>query len=394
MVLLVAVAATAAGAWRATINEQRRVAVRQSARAADLALADATNGLADLRATLYAYLSPGQGLEFWSARAQSALDAVRSKLLEVDPARPASAPPTELLDQIDRLAAVDERARGFLSDGQPLLAAEVVFADARAIIEAATQQLGTSRQDLARTASSVDVAITNEQSLIAGGILAVWIVATTLLVPVPRAAEATPARPDRLIGRDLDLNPTPVPLDPSSMPVATAPSSGQPGPGFDTVLLDSLAELCGEIASVSNVHDLESLAPRMAALIDAKGLVLWVPDAAGASLTPVVAHGYDQKTLERIGPVSVSADNLTASAFAERRPATRLASSHGAGALAVPLRTGAASVGVLTAEVAEGQDVHRAASVAGVIAAQLGALVPGPGVDRAAESTESTRAQA
>ena len=40
--------------------------------------------LLDLRASLHAYVAPGQGLPFWGKRAQETLDQLRQSLVELD----------------------------------------------------------------------------------------------------------------------------------------------------------------------------------------------------------------------------------------------------------------------------------------------------------------------
>ena len=68
--------------------------------------------------------------------------------------------------------------------------------------------------------------------------------------------------------------------------------------------------------------------------MDASGLVVWVGNADGADLRPVVAHGYSPAMVARIGPVPRSANNAAAAAYAigtlqvvPSRPATRPAPS-------------------------------------------------------------------
>ena len=61
LVLLAAIALTGVAGWRATVNEQRRAALRSEAASSDTQAAETLDALADLRASLYAYVAPGQG---------------------------------------------------------------------------------------------------------------------------------------------------------------------------------------------------------------------------------------------------------------------------------------------------------------------------------------------
>ena len=69
-VLLLTVAATAGIVWKATTNEQMRGRGRLASQQMDATAADALYTLADLRSSLHAYVAPGQGHDFWSARAK------------------------------------------------------------------------------------------------------------------------------------------------------------------------------------------------------------------------------------------------------------------------------------------------------------------------------------
>ena len=92
-VLLLTVAVTAGVVWRATTNEQMRGRARLASQQMDATAADALFTLADIRSSLHAYVAPGQGYDFWSARARSGLDALRARLAEVDKAATAAGHP-------------------------------------------------------------------------------------------------------------------------------------------------------------------------------------------------------------------------------------------------------------------------------------------------------------
>jgi hypothetical protein len=95
-------------------------------------------------------------------------------------------------------------------------------------------------------------------------------------------------------------------------------------------------------------------------------------------LVPAVAHGYDPQVLASLGPLTLTVDNLTASAFRTAAPATSDAAPNQDAAVAVPIVSATGPSGVLTAEVHGSADLDRAVAIASVIAAQLANLFPSP----------------
>jgi hypothetical protein len=410
VVLLVTVAITAGVVWKATINEQERGRRRLASQQYDAAAADAIYQLADLRNSLHAYVAPGQSEIFWSQRAQAQLENIRQRVQELEPAvAAANLSLSVALDNLKALVAGERRARQAVRDSQPLVAGDIIFIEARDQIEHATRNLSDARQALARAASSLEASATNEQSLLIGGVIGVWIFALILLVPVPKhaafpptdAAELrrdTPARsavplsegaelrlheaaaaasdaPDR---EDLRQDASAVPFAPDP-PILSAAAAAPDAP-----VLQSLSALCAEIGRVSDIAELEPILGRAAELMGARGLVVWMVSAGARQLEPLVAHGYDEALIARMGTIAIDDHNVTAAAFRTEAPTSTAADESGPGAVAVPLLSPAGISGVLAAEVPADADLGRAAAVAGVIGAQLGGLFPAP----AAESDE------
>ncbi|MCC7181189.1 MAG: hypothetical protein IT177_22620 [Acidobacteria bacterium] len=403
-VLLLTTLLTAGAVWRVTTNEQTRGRARMASQHADATAAEATWLLADLRASLHAYVAPGQSESFWSARAADLLDNVRARLLEIDPASTAAGYSlATALDGVDRLAASARRAQDYARTGQPLAAGDIIFVEARDLIDAMTRELSSARQSMARATSAREAGMTNEQSLLAGAVMAVWIVALILLVPVPRAAGPPPTTPVTTLSlADVKAPESPpVPaavVNPATTPAAAvAESSGlaaavtaegpapappvvvaapqAPGP---TPVLRDLASLCGDLGRVSEAGDLEPLLARATTLLGAKGLVVWLLTDQTQGLAPAFAYGYDPVVMARMGAVALSADNLTASAFRSGVPATSPATSDRAAAVAVPIVTANGPAGVLAAEVRPEADIDQSVALAAVVAAQMANLFPAP----------------
>ena len=165
-----------------------------------------------------------------------------------------------------------------------------------------------------------------------------------------------------------------LPLRPSPAPPMT-PLLPPPAPAN----LTEVAELCVDLGRVIDSRDVPSLLERAAAVLQAKGVVLWVADSAGAILRPTVTHGYPDKVVARLGPLQIDGDNVTSLAFRSMRPQTMSGTGPGApAALAVPLLTASGCVGVLAAEVKDVKQDRSATEmlpVARIIAAQFAALI-------------------
>ena len=153
MIALVALAALGAAGYRIIQHEQRLSAETQALTASGDAADIAIETIGDIKAALHAYVAPGQGQAFWTARAGMLLDKLRGSLLELDRvAASHGAPITETLDLSDRLAAAEQRAREHVRNGQPLLAGDVIFTDARDLLDAIRVQVARARGQLAQTA--------------------------------------------------------------------------------------------------------------------------------------------------------------------------------------------------------------------------------------------------
>ncbi len=73
--------------------------------------------------------------------------------------------------------------------------------------------------------------------------------------------------------------------------------------------------LATDFGRVRDLDELTRLLGRAADVLDASGLMVWMGDASGGDLRPVLAHGYSSQMLARIPPVPRSADNAAAAAY-------------------------------------------------------------------------------
>ena len=109
----------------------------------------------------------------------------------------------------------------------------------------------------------------------------------------------------------------------------------------------------------------------------------------GASSLPVIAHGYPQNLVARLGTMSRDAENVTAAAFRTGLMQTLKADAISHGAIAAPLLTPAGPVGVMAAEVLnDGERRESTRAAAAIVAAQLATLM-GPPAARTQGKTEA-----
>ena len=112
--------------------------------------------------------------------------------------------------------------------------------------------------------------------------------------------------------------------------------------------------------------------------MDATGLIVWLGNASGADLRPVLAHGYSAQVLARMPTVPRSADNAAAAAYRTgvlqivlARPGTS------AGAIVAPLLSPEGCIGALSAEIAGGGEASDSVqALAAIFAAQLAGVLP------------------
>jgi hypothetical protein len=369
--------------------------MRLAAQQTDALAADAIFEFVDLRSTLNAYVAPGQGEAFWAARAQTQLGSLRDRVRELEAATEAANHPLSAArTSLDGLATADKRARGSIRDGQVLVAGDIIFTEARELIDDAIRDLSNARQAMARAISAREAGMANEQSLLAGALMAAWIFALILLVPIPAApAQASePAQPPDAGGLQLQLRDTtafaePIqattapgqarvapeaPLAPEAPQAPEAPLAPEP----PVTLVQTLADLCMDIGRVEEAAELGRLLERAAELMGARGLVVWLASDDARELAAAISHGYDDRVLARMGAIAVDDRNLTAGAFRTRTASRTAPEGDVPGALAVPMLTGSGASGVLAVELPLDADMDRAAALAAVVAAQLASLFP------------------
>ncbi len=420
---VLAIAAAAGAAYRVVQDEQRLAGDGAATRAAEHATENALITLVDLKATLHAYVAPGQGLPFWTTRAVMQIDKLRSAILELETAATgAGASLTQALDACDRLAAAEQRARDHMRAGQALLAGEVIFTEIRDLLDGLRIQIAHARDQIALAGGTSLTAVRREQTWLLAGAAGVLTLALLLLVPTYTRTPSTTSDVDgrRAAARERDTNDSGLGLNTYSPARESSPFDSQTPAAFDaaslspfetrsdTAAFDALplapfdtrsdsaqgrhgkrgttadgpdlsatASICVDLARVADSTEIAGLLARAATVLHATGIIVWVSSQDRLELFPVASTGYDEKVFARIGSISREASNLTAGAL--RDGATRVSSATptSGSALAIPLAGPQGPVGVLSAEFRGGAptvDPARVA-VAEIFAAQLATLI-------------------
>jgi hypothetical protein len=179
----------------------------------------------------------------------------------------------------------------------------------------------------------------------------------------------------------------PVSLSPSAAVPSVRPApEPAPAPQADGVaarsravspILRTAARLCTDFGALHDVNGLQVLLARAADVIDAAGLVVWLADAAGSELQPVLSHGYSDTARARLPHVPRSANNAAAAAYRTGDVQIVVSQPGGSkGAIVAPIIGPEGCVGALSAEIRGGGEASESVqALATIVAAQLAGIL-------------------
>jgi hypothetical protein len=401
LLLMAAFGAALAGSFVVYKAERARAEAEQAAAAFDAQTRAVLDEIGRLRGAQQAYVAQGQGTPYWMREAEAALASVDRGVAEL--AQVASSDATRSAVQaagasLEQFRTLDARARRFVDNGQPLVASDVIFTDSLAAVTAVSTHLKTAADSERAERGAEAGAMATRMLYAAAGAGAVLLLAVMLLVPVPEPevdvltamraltetgqvkpptttqTQAPASRPKlepvgdaessaRLIAR--------TPIEPPAPPPPPTPEPPRP-----SISLNEASRVCAELARVTSAGDIPDLLARAAAVIGARGVIVWVVDEQGVALYPLFTHGYPQAVLARLGTLSAEANNATAAAWRAGDLMVVESTREAPGAIVAPIVTSQGCVGVLAAELASGgenRDEVRAMSV--IFAAQLATVV-------------------
>ena len=165
----------------------------------------------------------------------------------------------------------------------------------------------------------------------------------------------------------------PPPIDATaSAPPAPEPAAPPAGPDFLVV-----AQLCVALGRADHADDVAPLLADVTRALDAAGLIVWIWDAAAASLGPAMSHGYSARVLAQIPSLPRDADNATAAAFRTGESCVIDGGAHASGAVVVPLLTADGPAGALAVELQQGREhLPSVLAAATMFAAVLAQKIP------------------
>ena len=368
LVLLLLFVLAAAGTIYQDMRFDAAIA-RERAAAADVdrdfAALDVT--LSDFRAAQAGYVAVGQGAQFWMTRAAdltAQLDETVDRLATATTSETAKSRYLTARAALADLLKIDQKARQNVSNDQRYLASDLIFVDALGVARKLGTELDGAADEERRSAEARMAKINRMRFGMTAGALGFGALIALLLLKGRTVA----AEPDSQTVMLAPPPPAPVAVTTPAIPAAAPP----PPP---TVNLAEVAELCVDLGRVGTSREMPAMLERAAAVLGAKGVIVWMIDTSGAFLRPLLAHGYPEKVMQRLGRLQVDADNVTSLAYRSTQPQTISAGAADAsGAIAVPLVTSARCIGVLSAEVSRSKPDRDTVSAARMIAAQLAAL--------------------
>jgi len=383
-VLIVGLLLTIGAGYRAVADDAALDRERRDAATADAAITTTSELLLDIRASLHAYVAPGQGLPFWAKRAQENIASLHQSLVTLDGmVSPTGRSLSESLDGIDQLTAAEQRARTHVSRGELQLAGDVIFTEVRDLLAAATDQVDSVRADLKRRHDQREASIRAEQLMLVGGVLGLWILIAVFMAPTPAIATVKDPAEWRnelkeTLSKPASARENSGELRRDLAEAASGREGGPVTPQAPTVELSLVREasvICADLSALADPGALQGTLERVSALLNATGLIVWIASNDGASLSPVATHGFDPALVARIGRISRDSANLTAAAFRENTPRISTPTATAPAALAVAMCGPTGPAGVLSVELKAGQTVDEAkVALASIVAAQLATL--------------------
>ena len=304
-----------------------------------------------------AYVAPGQPDQPWRERSATLLQqfaddaaALRPLLRSAESARAMD----DLARGLQALVTIDGTARQDLQDAQNLLAADLIFSEGRETVSSLLATIRALRAAEQQTSTSQQAYLERQQWIALGSVAAIWMVGLMLLTPLAGGSTAAAAAPTERGTSILQME-----------------YAGEPKA---TINLTAAADVCASLARVSDTAALPEVLKRAAAVLDARGIIVWM--GAGEELFPALAYGYDDRFIGLLGPIPRNAENATADAWRSGRMRTVAADGVSHGAVAIPLAGMSGCVGVFAAEVRHGRENDLATqAVAVMIAAQLASIV-------------------
>ena len=387
----IALAVVGASAYQVFHIEQQIDADRDADRAFSALAWELGLSLGDLRAAQHAYVAAGQDRAYWVEKvslhlADITTDLVRLVALSTTPGSNDAL--AEAGSAVESFARVDELARDYTATGQDLMASDLIFTDGLELWTRAAEHLKIARIGERDAHDRLKQGQRNSQVVLLGAALGTSLLVAILLVPAGwrapavRSDAATKSEP---VAEAEPVADTEIPrsVDDPSEPGLDAPAGrlsidDEPAPTVQAVApdLQTAADLCTDLARLTNTDELPDVLRRAADLLHASGIIIWVRDESGEALRPAVGYGYPPDALARIGTIRCDGNNATVEAYRTTQLQIVPGGRETLGAIAAPLLSPNGCIGVMSAEVREAHEASPAVqATTAILAAQLATLI-------------------
>lgn len=383
-----------------TVHQQQQIDSRRAAlRAFESTARDAVDALDDLQVSQQAYVATGQDAAEWIPKVTTFLQTATTSIDALRSAATSSVAGPSLLDAsttMTQVGNIDRTVRQHLAADETDTAAQSVF--------------GEAADAISSTVSNVDAAVTAEQQAAgileterrraqvyalggAAGLTAIVIAMLGLASPAGAREHEFMAEPSAPVAADSTGDPGMTPTAPAPVSI---PATNRPVAAADaSTALSTLAGMCTEFGRVRDAEQLNQLLAQAATLLNARGLIVWLGNASGADLRPVLAYGYRESTLSHLSSMPKSADNAAAAAYRSGEVQIIKARPGGAeGTVIAPLLSTDGCIGALTAEIHDGgEQIDTTRALAQILAAQLAGVLASA-AEATASATPETRTAA
>ena len=349
--------------------------------------------LSDFRASQHAYVAAGQDRNYWVAKTAEQLDTISENLADLTGLSkvPDTVSALEMASSsIEDIRRMDALAREHSSSGENLIASDLIFTDGLELANGAVDHIERARTVEQISRETLIKRLRQAQMMTFAPGVGTGLFIALLLAPLPRSVKtktneidaaasvsATKAQNAEPHAETLSLN---LSVEPDRMDLADVPETPTTKETIPetTILLDfpAAASLCTDLGRLSDSAELPDLLARAAALLNAKGLIVWLHDENNSCLLPAVEYGYGASSIAQLGAIPSDSENATAAAFRDLRMHIVSAEPSETGAVVAPLISAVDCIGVLSAELREGWEVSETVqSAVAIIAAQLSTLV-------------------
>jgi hypothetical protein len=322
--------------------------------------------IGEARTGQVAYVARGQGEAFWMTHVAGLLPALQKQ--SGDFAASLTAPTAQAAFEtaaaaLENFGTLDSRVKEFVAGGNSLLAADLIFADGlESAATASTQTAVALKEELQARARAVSQ-LRSTRLTILGGAAGGMLFLMLLLAATGPAARS-----------DTESQAATPPVEPVRFeaPLPRAKAAITPK-------LITTAQLCGDLARITESRQLPALLERAAKVLEASGIITWVADSDGHELRPAMSYGYSDQVIGKMGSISRDAANAVAAAYRAAELRTVAGDTFSSGALIAPLMTADGCIGVLSAELKSGSEKDESfQALATIFAAQLATLVSPP----------------